>query len=146
MDCINLKERFGDRFKVEYEESYFAERSRRTVEDVWLMIIPCRYGHLYPDGPETLAASVDEHPNIAARLKRLKCCRIHQDGDDGELTVLFSLADFDKVAEIMRPHRKRRWTEEQKQQARERLAKYQFSPGVERHLSEHADVVSAGVV
>ena len=31
---INLKERFGDRFKVEYEESYYTERSRRTVERI----------------------------------------------------------------------------------------------------------------
>ena len=105
-----------------------------------------RRGRGYPAGPETLAASVGGYPKIAGRLRRLKCCRVHQDGDDGELTVLFDLADFDKVAEIMRPHRKRQWTEEQKQQARERLAKYQYTPVVDRRLSGRTDVFSTGVV
>ena len=103
-------------------------------------------GSAYPDGPETLAASVDGHPRIAARLKRLDCCRIHQDGDDGELTVLFDVADFDKLAKVMRPHRKRQWTEEQKLQAGERLAKYQYTPVVEGRFSEHAGVGSTGAV
>ena len=25
MQCVNLKERFGERYRVEYEESYYAE-------------------------------------------------------------------------------------------------------------------------
>jgi hypothetical protein len=68
---------------------------------------------------------MDGVPENRCQAQTLDCCRIHQDGDDGELTVLFDLADFDKIAEVMRPHRKRQWTEDQKRQARERLAKYQ---------------------
>lgn len=147
MDCIDLKERFGDRFRVTYEDSYYAQYGPNArTEDPWYMVIPCKWGHVYPAGPDTLAASVDGYPRIAARLKRLRCCRVHQDGDFGELTVLFDVVDFDKVAKIIRPHRKRRWTEEQKQQARERLAKYQYTPVVDGHFSEHTGVPAAGVV
>ena len=47
MDCINLKERFGDRFKVAYEESYYAQHGENArVEDPVYMIIPCKWGHL----------------------------------------------------------------------------------------------------
>ncbi len=129
MNCINLKKTFGDRFKVDYEEAYSAQYGTNArIEDPHLMIIPCKYGHLYPDGPQTLAASVDGHSRIAAQIKELKCCRVHQDGDKGELTVLFDVTDFDKVADIMQPRQKRRWTEEQKQKAGERLAKYRYTP------------------
>jgi hypothetical protein len=147
MDCINLKKRFGDRFKVLYEEGYYAQHGETAWrEDPDLMIIPCKWGHLYPDGPETLAASVDGHPRIAVQIQKLKCCRVHQDGDNGELTVLFDVADFDQVAKIMQPHRKRQWTAEQKQQASERLAKYRYTSAVEGHSSEQTDAPAPGTV
>ena len=84
MDCINLNRRFGGRYRVRYEESYFGEYGEHArVEDPAYMIIPCRYGHLYPGGGGLLAASVDGFPKIAGRLRRMKCRQIHQDGDSG---------------------------------------------------------------
>ena len=104
MDVINLKKQFGRRYRVTYEESYHAEHGPNArVEYPWLMIIPCKYGQLYPWDESTLAASVDGYPKVAGQFRRLKCCRVHQDGDFGELTVLFDIADFAKVARIMRP-------------------------------------------
>lgn len=39
-DCINLKKRFGDRFKVAYEESYYAQYGANARgEDPWYMIL-----------------------------------------------------------------------------------------------------------
>jgi hypothetical protein len=102
--CINLKERFGRRFKVVYEESYCADRGNvARAEDPWLMIVPGRYGHIFPHGGSLLAASVDGYRKVAGKLRRLPCCRVHQDGDDGELTVVFDVDDFGKVARIIRP-------------------------------------------
>ena len=47
MDCINLKERFGDRFKVAYEESYYAQHGPNArVEDPVYMILLCRHGDI----------------------------------------------------------------------------------------------------
>ncbi len=126
MECVNLKDRFGRRFKVEYEESYYDERTKHTLEDPWLMIVPCRYGHIFPHGGSLLAASVDGHPNVAGVLRRLRCCQVHQDGDFGELTVVFDVADFDKVAAIMKPRRRRQVSEEERERLRLMSAKFGF--------------------
>ena len=76
--CINLKERFGRRFRIAYEESYCAERGDGArADDPWLMIVPCRYGHIFPYGSNLLAASVNAHSNVAGALRRLPCCRVH---------------------------------------------------------------------
>jgi hypothetical protein len=55
----------------------------------------------------------------------LDCVTVHQDGSDG-MTVLFDVADFAKVAEVMKPRRRRQMNDEQKRIAAERLAKYAF--------------------
>jgi len=114
--CINLRQRFGHRYKVVYEESYVAQYGAKArVEAPWLMIVLCQHGHLYPFGGTLLAASVDGHPNVAGVLRRLPCCRVHQDGDFGELTVVFDVVDFPKVAEIMKPRRRRVLSDEARQ-------------------------------
>ena len=122
VDCINLKRRFGRRYRVTYEESYRVEHGSRVVQEVpELLVLLCRYGEVFPHGGNLLGASVGGHPNVAGRLRRIKCCRIHQDGDFGELTVLFDAADFRKVAKIMRPRRRRQITPEQKVELVRRL-------------------------
>jgi hypothetical protein len=129
--CINLKERFGRRYRVSYEESYHAERGDGArAADPWLMIVPCRYGHVFPHGGTMLAASIDGHPNVAGVLRRLPCCRVHQDGDNGELTVLFDVADFAKVARIMRPRRRRQVSP----QERDRLRAMGFPKGAQARV------------
>ena len=115
MDCVNLRERFGRQYRVEHEESYYAQHGHHArVADPWLMVIPCVHGHIYPHGGNMLAASVDGHPNVAGALWRLKCCRVQQNGDFGELTVLFDVADFAKVAAVMRSKWRRVMSEAQK--------------------------------
>jgi hypothetical protein len=129
--CINLKELFGRQYRVTYEESYRADRGDGArAADPWLMIVHGRYGHIYPFGGNLLAASVDGHPNVAGLLRRLPCCRIHQDGDFGELTVLFEVGDFAKVAKIIRPRRRRQVSPEQ----RERLRGMGFLKGPQVHV------------
>ena len=144
--CIDLRGRFGRRYRVGYDESYAAERGANArIHDPWLMIIPCRFGHILPHGGSTLAVSVDGFPKIAGRLKRLGCCRVHQDGDFGELTVLFDVADFAKVARIMRPRRRRQVSP----QERERLKAIGFKKGsqvhVETQYSDHTCVLEGHV-
>ena len=129
--CVNLKERFGRRFRIAYEESYRAAYGPgATRQDPWLMIVPCRYGHIFPHGGTMLAASIDGHPNVAGQLRRLACCRVHQDGDGGELTVVFDVADIAKVARIMRPRRRRQVSDRE----RDRLRRMGFQGGSETHV------------
>jgi hypothetical protein len=106
--CTNLKAIFGHRHRVAYEESYRADRGDGArATDPWLQIIPCRYGHIFPHGGNLLAASVDGHPNVAGVLRKLPCCRVHHDGDFGELTVVFDVDHFDDVAAVIQPRRRR---------------------------------------
>jgi hypothetical protein len=129
--CINLKRQLGRRYRIEYEESYFAQYGPHArVEDPWLMIVPGRYGHIFPHGGNLLAASVDGHPNVAGALRKLQCCRVHQDGDFGEVTVLFEVGDFDKVAKIIRPRRRRQVSA----QERHRLQGMGFKKGSQAHV------------
>ncbi len=68
--CINLKERYGTRFKVVYEESYGVDRGERgRTEDPWLMILLCDHGHIYLHGGDMLAASTNKRGSVAKRLR-----------------------------------------------------------------------------
>ena len=146
MEVLNLKARFGRRLKVEYEESYFAEYGPGArVEDPVLMVVACKWGEIHPAGGTTLAASVGGYPKVAGRLRRLKCCRVHQEGDHGELTVTFDVADFAKITKIMRPRRRRQvnLTPEQRQEVARRLREGReraSQPVVQGRLAPRRDV------
>ena len=104
----SLKEVYGKRYPVEYEESYYAQHGPRArVEDPDLQIIPCRHGHLFRHSDELLAASTNTSGSVATRLKALAGCQVLQDGSDG-VTVAFPPELFGSVAKLMRP-RRRRW-------------------------------------
>lgn len=136
MQCINLKERFGRQYRVEYEESYHAEYGPGArVEDPWLMIIPCQYGAICPWGDDNLAACTKAAGRIASRLKALSYTRVVQDGDDGA-NIVFPVAHFDEVASIMLPRRRRRLSPEARERLAEAGAKTRFSRGTQKC---HAD-------
>ncbi len=127
MTCINLKERFGDVYKIQYEESYHADRGEnaRTV-DPWYMQIPCQHGHICPWGGGILVACTDRRGSVAKRLAKLPCAEMWQDGDDG-INVKFHVDDFESIAAIMKPKRRRRLSPEHRQAAIERLKSHQFT-------------------
>jgi hypothetical protein len=126
--CINLKKRFGGRYRVVYEESYFAEHGQTTrADDPWLQVLLCQHGHIYPHGGDVLAASTNTRGGIARKLAALDCTTVVQDGSDG-INATFHVRDFERVAELMKPRRRRRLTLEQRRAAAERLAKYAFKP------------------
>ncbi len=111
---INLKQRFGRRYKIEYDPAYYAEYGKRArIEDPWLQIIPCHHGEIFPFGGDLLAASTSCKGSIATRLSKLNCCELQQDGSDG-VTVIFHVDDFRKIADLIRPRRRRQLTEAQR--------------------------------
>ncbi len=73
-------------------------------------------------------AKVDEGL-ISRKIRELACTTVVQDSDEG-VNVTFHIVDFDQVAEVMKPHRRRQWTDEQReaqrQHAADHLAVYQF--------------------
>ena len=131
MQCVNLKERFGERYRVEYEESYYAEYGANPrTDDPWLMIIPCRNGHICPWGDDLLAACTNTANKVAAKLKRLPFTTVAQDGDDGA-NILFPAKHFNAVAKIMRPRRRRRMSAGQREKFVEAGRKFRFGHGAE---------------
>jgi hypothetical protein len=131
--CIDLDEFFGRQFQVTNEESYYGELGEGgRLKDPWLRIIPCRHGHIYPHGGDYLGASTDHRGPVAGRLAALPSVRLVQDGDDG-INVVFHVHDFDTVAEVMKPKRRRWLTADQREEQVERLRNYQF-----RHAAHDA--------
>ncbi|MEQ8667540.1 MAG: hypothetical protein RIC12_00110 [Pirellulales bacterium] len=111
---INLRERFGQDYRIGHEESYHIDRENCTeADEVALQIMPCKYGHIFPWDSDHLAASTAKRGKIANRLRSLDCCKVEQDGDDG-VNVSFRLADFDVVAEVMQPRRRRKLSPERR--------------------------------
>src|SRR5688572_20622059 len=110
-DCIDLNERFGVKYRITKDPS--ATRGGRF--DPWMLQIPCagRGVTIYPHDSERLAVEVDYHPRIALRLAALPGVTIHQYGDQ-ERTFLFAVDLFNAVARIVKPHKRRALTTEQK--------------------------------
>jgi len=107
-DCINLKERFGDQFKIGKDPAYFAEYGPNAyIEDPQYHTVECQHGHIFPWGGETLAVSTNNRGPIANAIAALDCCTVVQDGSDG-ITATFPVASFDEVAPIIRARRKRK--------------------------------------
>ncbi len=98
-ECIDLEKRWGKRYRLEYEGG--------AKGDPWLAMICCRYGHIYPHGGTFLGAATNSRGRISNQLSALPCVRVAQDGDDG-INVVFDVADFDKVAKIIQPKRRRK--------------------------------------
>lgn len=129
--CVDLRQRFGDRYRVEYDESYYAEYGPRAwTEDPQFQVIPCQHGDICPWGGSQLAACTKRAGIITNRLRALSFVEVVQDGDDG-INAVFDVAYFDRVAGIMKPRRRRRLSPEARRAAGERLRKYQFKPAVE---------------
>jgi hypothetical protein len=89
------------RFKVRSTE----DRAKGCRLDPWHLEMVCVKGTIYPHGDIRLQAYTDRM-HTRKRLKALPCVRVHQDGDH-ETTVVFGVSDFARVAEIMRPRKKR---------------------------------------
>ena len=136
MTCINLRDLCGDRFRVEYEASYQADRGDGArAEDPWLMIVLCENGHLFVCGGDRLGASTDQRGPVATKLVRLDCTTLAQDGDDG-VNVVFDVKHFYEVAEIMKPRKRRRLSPEHLLALQAGGAKTRFRPGTQPAVSD----------
>jgi hypothetical protein len=146
MTCINLKERFGDRLKVVYEESYYADRGENArAEAPWYMILLCQNGHISPWDDKRLAACTSRPGSVAKRLKALPFAETVQDGDDGA-NIVFHVDHFAEVAKIMRPRKRKRLSEEHKRKLAEANAPYRFRPASQAANSDQTSVPEVALV
>ena len=118
--CVNLRERFGKRYRISFDSAYSPRHVPRHALDPWAMEIPTRCGSIYPIGGALLVAEVEGHAKMRNRLAALACVTTYQDGDRFG-AFKFDVSDFDQVAKIIRPHRRRIVTERERDAARERM-------------------------
>jgi len=128
MNIINLRERFGRRFKIDVDPAYHAQYGRHArVDDPHYQIIPGGRGHVYAWDTSTLAASTNTSGSTATRLKTLPGVKTWQDGTDG-CTVLFPVELFDQVAGLLKLRRRRQVTDAERKRLSELGHRYGFQP------------------
>lgn len=120
MTCINLMKRCGDRYKIGFDPAYDPKNRPRDKLDPWMMVIPCRIGEIYPYGGDHLVLEVEGHRKIKAKLARLECCELYQDGDVFG-SFLFHVDDFDEIAAIAKPHRRPQLSAERREALRQQM-------------------------
>ena len=111
-DCVNLRETFGNRWRIGWDSAYDPRHVAKEDRDPRMMEIRCKGGiTIYPQGSTKLAVECDYHPQIARQLGSIPGVKLTQDGDH-EKTFVFDVSLFDHVAAIVNPKRKRQLTEE----------------------------------
>jgi hypothetical protein len=131
IQCINLSERFGNDYRIRHEDP----REKRLGNDPWQYVIPCTNGHFYCHGAEMLGAATNKRGPISKRLAALPCVKVTQDGSDG-INVVFDVGDFDTVAAVMVPKRRRRLSPERRAECADRLRQYHFPAAQKRAPDE----------
>jgi hypothetical protein len=105
--CPDLKALFGAEYKITHDPVCYRDPKQPHIQpeskrDPWLYVLPCRYGTIYPHGQDTLAEEVGDHGRILVKLGELP--GVVRRGE----TVLFPVSLFSRVAEIVKPKRRRR--------------------------------------
>ena len=141
--CIIPRDRFGDEYKIGHDPAYHAERTEfRAEEEPWFQLVLCQHGTIGPWGDDYLLACTRNRGSVATRLETLDCVEVVQDGDDG-INVKFHINDFEVVAEIMRPRRRRRgrqMTPEETTKLVEAGRKHRFHTGRHREKTTRSRV------
>jgi hypothetical protein len=122
MGCLNLRERFGDEYKIGFDPVFDPHGKQQEKIDPWVYVIPCQRGTIYPFGGSLLAVEVEGRAPTAKRIRALDCTTMIQEGEDF-LAVTFDVADFDQVAKIVLPRRKRQMSKEQRKEKRRLMTK-----------------------
>jgi hypothetical protein len=119
-DCVNLLELFGKAYRVDFDPAFDPRHVLQDKLDPWMMLLESRLGTIFPHGGNLLAVEVKGRPSVRRKLDALPCCRRCQIGE-GYGCWTFPVDCFDKVAAIVKPRRKRAWSDEQRQKAAEQL-------------------------
>ena len=121
--CINLRERFGKKYRVVLEEPAV------TYADPWYHIIQCQFGHIYVHGHDMLGYACST-PSRSRKVAAIPGVIETQRGDDGS-NLIFHVDLLPQIAKIAKPYRRRTLSVEQKAACIERLAKYRENLNVE---------------
>ena len=123
MECINLQKQFGTRYRIAFDPAYDPRNRPKDKLDPWMMQLPCQRGVVYPQGGSLLAVEVAGRAITRKRLRELDCVTVTQNGDDF-LAVTFDVADFDAVAQIVKPRRKRTMSAKNRERKRRQMIEF----------------------
>jgi len=123
MECINLQNRFGDRYKIKFDPSYSPRNRPKHILTPWMMTLPCRFGIIYPFDKAQLCVEVVHHPVIAKRIMASGVAELYQDGDH-EKSFLFLVSDFDQIAAIVFPCKRRQVSEKHRERSRRQTVRW----------------------
>ena len=130
---IDLKEVYGDKFKITIDES--ASHDGESKKDPWNFQIPCKFGHIYPISNKLLGFFC-ESSKIATKIKRnLSKITIAQEGDF-EAVFAFTPIQFDSIAQYAQPRKRRRYSDEYRKELTERLSRARKQ--AQKHVRESA--------
>lgn len=122
---INLKEEFGETFKIEYEDGHSGKENDEAV----FQLIPCKFGSIQPwDDQRSLLAYCNKK-KLSRRLRKEISSgmwagfKVLVQGDY-ELRFTFPVNRIEEVAGILKAKRKRRLSLEHKEKLIEGLVKY----------------------
>ncbi|HEV8068663.1 MAG TPA: hypothetical protein VGP76_13075 [Planctomycetaceae bacterium] len=132
MSVVNLQEHFGKRYRIDFDPAYDPAHRPKDKLDPWYMVIPCERGTIYPQGGDRLTAEVEGRAPTRRQLQALDCVTVTQEGDSF-LAVTFNVSDFGKIAQIIKPRRKRVLSPEQL----ERLVAMGRTFGFPTHRTTH---------
>jgi hypothetical protein len=102
MRPIDLRAEFGDKWRIELDES-----AKGRWADPWNYVVPCRHGHLYPVGGDFLGAATNRSGAIVRKLREIEGVELVADGEDGA-NVTFHRARLRFIQRVMRPRSVRR--------------------------------------
>ena len=102
---LNLKTRFGKLYRICKEQG-------TEPNDPAGWTIPAKYGHFYSHGPDAIGVATNGR-GIVRRLLTVAGLVIVQDGSDG-INATFPPAEFEAVAKIIRPRKRRKLSPEHK--------------------------------
>jgi hypothetical protein len=125
MNCLDLMKEYGETYRITWDECYDPKGRHKNNLDPWYMQIPTLHGHFYPHSETELGFATNKNGNIARQLAALPFTTVAQNGTDG-MNLTFKNEDFSKIAEIVKPKKKRRLTPEQRKASIERIAKHRF--------------------
>lgn len=116
---MDLKQRFGRRFRVRWEDGY---KCALPAERWWYAIIPAHKGrgHVYVHGPDVLGLATTRKLGLRV-LSSIKSAQLLQDGDDG-VNLSFAPDDLEAVHRIVKLKIRPRLTPEQRKAMSDRMA------------------------
>ncbi len=100
---VNLREQFGQQYKVSYEESYFAQHGPASqINDPGLRVLRRHHGRPFLWGGQHLAACIEKRGAFTNKLAALCCYLAAQGGEEG-LTVSFDILASHTEATAVKP-------------------------------------------